>query len=75
MDILITVFCLERASSPFISYYLEAAFNLGKFQSCENPGFLICSREGNTSVNVLAPKPGIIGQGFVVLNEERILAA
>ena len=73
--ILITVLWLKLAGSPFLGYYFEASFNLGKFRCCKNAGFLVCPGEGNTTVNVLSPEPGIVRKRFIVLNEQRILTA
>ena len=75
MDVFVAVLCLKGAGSPFLGYYSEASFNLRKFRGCENARLLVCSGEGDTSVNVLAPETSIIGEGFVILDEERILAA
>lgn len=69
VDILVSVLCLKRAGSPFLGYDFEASFNLGELQCRENAGFLICSGEGNTSINVLAPETGVIGKGLVVLHK------
>ena len=74
MDVFITILCLKGAGSPLLGYNFKASFNLGKFRGCENARFLVCSGEGNTSVNVLEPETSIIGKRFVVLDEERILA-
>lgn len=74
VNILVTILRLKCVGPPFFSYYCEASFNFGKLEFRENSRFLIRSSESNTSIDILAPETGVVRQGLVVRNKERILA-
>ena len=75
MDVLIAILRLKGAGSPFLSDFLEASFDFGKFEGCQDAALMIGPCKGNAAIDVLSPEPCIIGKRFVVLHEKRILSA